>query len=76
MAHFMFEGQRIAYTEYRPPGSAAVTPIRSVARARAPLARRAHRAQERTLILVHGLLLCPDDARATRARARGDAATA
>ncbi len=58
----MFEGQRIAYTEYPPdspdpPGPPAVTPIKSSARTRA--ARAAERAvvQERTLILVHGLLL-------------------
>ena len=55
----MFEGQRIAYTEYHPdpPGPAAVTPIRSSARTRA--ARSAERAEveARTLILVHGLLL-------------------
>src|SRR5580658_6349619 len=59
MPHFMFEGQRIAYTEYHPDprGSAAVTPIKSSARARA--ARSAERAEveARTLILVHGLLL-------------------
>jgi pimeloyl-ACP methyl ester carboxylesterase len=52
MAYFMFERQRIAYTEYHPdpPGPAAVTPIKSSARTRAE-------ARERTLILVHGLLL-------------------
>ncbi|HEV3322270.1 MAG TPA: alpha/beta fold hydrolase [Solirubrobacteraceae bacterium] len=58
MAHFMFEGQRIAYTEYHPdPSEAAVTPIKSSARARA--VRSAERAQveARTVILVHGLLL-------------------
>jgi pimeloyl-ACP methyl ester carboxylesterase len=62
MSHFMFEGQRIAYTEYHPepPGPAAVTPIGSAARKRA--AERGRRGggdpiKERTLILVHGLLL-------------------
>ncbi len=58
----MFEGQRIAYTEYQPdpPGPAAVTPIKSSARTRAArAAERGGRAliKERTLILVHGLLL-------------------
>ncbi len=55
----MFEGQRIAYTEYRPepPGGAAVTPIRSATRKRAAKAAERPAAQERTLILVHGLLL-------------------
>ncbi len=59
MAYFMFEGQRIAYTEYQPdpPGSAAVTPIKSVARARAARAAERTEVQERTVILVHGLLL-------------------
>ena len=62
MAHFMFEGQRIAYTEYYPdpPGTPAVTPIKSSARTRAArAAERGGRAliKERTLILVHGLLL-------------------
>ncbi len=58
----MFEGQRIAYTEYHPdpPGLPAVTPIKSSARTRAArAAERGGRAliKERTLILVHGLLL-------------------
>jgi pimeloyl-ACP methyl ester carboxylesterase len=59
MAHFMFEGQRIAYTEYQPdlPGQAAVTPIKSSARTRAARAAARAEVQERTLILVHGLLL-------------------
>jgi pimeloyl-ACP methyl ester carboxylesterase len=59
MAHFMFEGQRIAYTEYHPepPGPAAVTPIKSSARARAARAGELAQAQARTVILVHGLLL-------------------
>jgi len=56
MPHFMFEGQRIAYTEYRtrPPAPAAVTPIRGATRSRT--ARPGERV-ERPLILVHGLLL-------------------
>ncbi len=55
----MFEGQRIAYTEYRPdPADApAVTPIKSSPRARAARAAERAEVQERTLILVHGLLL-------------------
>jgi pimeloyl-ACP methyl ester carboxylesterase len=59
MAHFMFEGQRIAYTEYLPgpPDGAAVTPIRSATRKRAAPAAERPAARERTLILVHGLLL-------------------
>jgi pimeloyl-ACP methyl ester carboxylesterase len=59
MAHFMFEGQRIAYTEYQPdpPGTAAVTSIKSSARTRAARAAERAEARERTLILVHGLLL-------------------
>jgi pimeloyl-ACP methyl ester carboxylesterase len=58
MAHFMFEGQRIAYTEYRPdPPEAAVTPIRSSARTRAARVAERVEVEERTLILVHGLLL-------------------
>jgi pimeloyl-ACP methyl ester carboxylesterase len=59
MAHFMFEGQRIAYTEYQPDplGPAAVTPIKSSARTRAARATERAEARERTLILVHGLLL-------------------
>jgi pimeloyl-ACP methyl ester carboxylesterase len=56
MAHFMYEGQRIAYTEY-PAGVAAVTPIASATRKRAARAAKRPAAQERTLILVHGLLL-------------------
>jgi pimeloyl-ACP methyl ester carboxylesterase len=56
MAHFMFEGQRIAYTEY-PPEAAAVTPIRSATRKRATRTVAPPAARERTLILVHGLLL-------------------
>jgi pimeloyl-ACP methyl ester carboxylesterase len=57
MPHFTFEGQRIAYTEYRPdsPG-ATVTPIESSPRRRAKAAPAA-REQSRPLILVHGLLL-------------------
>jgi pimeloyl-ACP methyl ester carboxylesterase len=59
MAHFMFEGQRIAYTEFHPEpsGSPAVTPIKSSARARASRTAEQARAQARTVILVHGLLL-------------------
>ncbi len=60
MAHFMFEGQRIAYAEYQPelPGGSAVTPIRSATRKkRAAQVVERPTAQERTLILVHGLLL-------------------
>ena len=59
MAHFMFEGQRIAYTEYHPDpsGPAAVTPIKSSARSRAAHAAERVAGRERTLILVHGLLL-------------------
>ncbi len=57
----MFEGQRIAYTEYHPgsSGAGAVTPIKSSARARARATRSAARveAEARPLILVHGLLL-------------------
>ncbi len=55
----MFEGQRIAYTVYHPdpPGAAAVTPIRSAARKRAAPAAKRPGPEERTLILVHGLLL-------------------
>jgi pimeloyl-ACP methyl ester carboxylesterase len=55
----MFEGQRIAYTEYppEPPGEAAVTPIGSATRKRAARAAKGPTAHERTLILVHGLLL-------------------
>ncbi len=51
MAHFEFEGQRIAYTEYG-GGPAAVTPSGS-------RGRTAHSApaSTRPLILVHGLLL-------------------
>ncbi len=51
MAHFEFEGQRIAYTEYG-GGPAAVTPSGS-------RGRTAHSApaSSRPLILVHGLLL-------------------
>jgi pimeloyl-ACP methyl ester carboxylesterase len=51
MPHFLFEGQRIAYTEYG-GGPAAVTP----AGARGRTARSAP-AVARPLILVHGLLL-------------------
>jgi pimeloyl-ACP methyl ester carboxylesterase len=51
MAHFMFEGQRIAYTEYG-GGPVAVTPSGG----RGKVARSAP-AAARPLILVHGLLL-------------------
>src|SRR3977135_4017010 len=51
MPSFQFEGQRLAYTEYG-GGPAAVTP----AGARGRTARSAP-AQERPLILLHGLLL-------------------
>jgi pimeloyl-ACP methyl ester carboxylesterase len=59
MPHFTFEGQRIAYTEYHPdpPGPAAVTPLRSTARARAVRSAERAEVEARTLILVHGLLL-------------------
>ena len=59
MAHFMFEGQRIAYTEYHPDssGTGAVTPIKSSARARARSSAARVEAEARPLILVHGLLL-------------------
>ncbi len=55
MAHFEFEGQRIAYTEYG-GGPAAVTPsgIRSPTR---PGTAISAPASARPLILVHGLLL-------------------
>ncbi|MGA2163252.1 MAG: alpha/beta fold hydrolase [Solirubrobacteraceae bacterium] len=56
MAHFLYEGQRIAYTEY-PAGVAAVTPIASAPRKRAAGAAKGPTAQQRTLVLVHGLLL-------------------
>jgi pimeloyl-ACP methyl ester carboxylesterase len=51
MPHFMFEGQRIAYTEYG-GGPAALTP--SGGRGRTA---RSAPAAERTLVLIHGLLL-------------------
>jgi pimeloyl-ACP methyl ester carboxylesterase len=54
MPHFMFEGQRIAYTEYG-GGPAAVTP--SGTRSARPRTTRAAAASARPLILVHGLLL-------------------
>jgi pimeloyl-ACP methyl ester carboxylesterase len=54
MPHFMFEDQRIAYTEYG--GGAAVTPIRGASRTRKAGAAAAG-AQARPVILVHGLLL-------------------
>jgi pimeloyl-ACP methyl ester carboxylesterase len=59
MPHFMFEGQRMAYTEYHPesPGPAAVTSIKSSARARAARSAELAEVEARTLILVHGLLL-------------------
>jgi pimeloyl-ACP methyl ester carboxylesterase len=58
MPHFMFEGQRIAYTEYHPDpsGAGTVTPIRSSARARASRSAELAKTQARTLIMVHGLL--------------------
>jgi pimeloyl-ACP methyl ester carboxylesterase len=56
MPHFIFEEQRIAYTEYG-GGPAAVTPIRSAARPRSARAGRGTLASTRPLILVHGLLL-------------------
>ncbi|MGH2852986.1 MAG: alpha/beta fold hydrolase [Solirubrobacteraceae bacterium] len=54
MPHFMFEGQRIAYTEYG-GGPAAVTP--SGARSTRSRTARSSAAAARPLILVHGLLL-------------------
>ncbi|HXB64246.1 MAG TPA: alpha/beta fold hydrolase [Solirubrobacteraceae bacterium] len=59
MPHFMFEGQRIAYTEYHPDpsGPAAVTPIRSTRGARAARTAELASVDARTVILVHGLLL-------------------
>jgi pimeloyl-ACP methyl ester carboxylesterase len=52
MQHFMFEDQRIAYTEYG-GGPAEVTVIGS----RPRRGRTARSAAERPLILIHGLLL-------------------
>jgi pimeloyl-ACP methyl ester carboxylesterase len=54
----MFEGQRIAYTEYG-GGPAALTPtgIRSAARPRTARSGARARVAARPLILVHGLLL-------------------
>jgi pimeloyl-ACP methyl ester carboxylesterase len=51
VAHFLYEGQRVAYTEYG-GGPAAVTP--SGGRGRTA---RSAPAKDRPLILVHGLLL-------------------
>jgi pimeloyl-ACP methyl ester carboxylesterase len=52
MAHFLYEGQRIAYTEFG-GGPAAVT----AAGVRSPRTARSAVAKDRPLILVHGLLL-------------------
>jgi pimeloyl-ACP methyl ester carboxylesterase len=58
MPHFMFEGQRIAYTEYG-GGPVPVTEAgtRSTARSRAAGRANGRGANGRPLILVHGLLL-------------------
>jgi pimeloyl-ACP methyl ester carboxylesterase len=55
MAHFVHEGQRIAYTEYG-GGPAAVTPsgVRKPARSRSTSSAQA---SARPLILIHGLLM-------------------
>jgi pimeloyl-ACP methyl ester carboxylesterase len=55
MAHFAFEGQRIAYTEYG-GGPAAITPSGKRSSARGARARTAPPPAARPLILVHGLL--------------------
>jgi pimeloyl-ACP methyl ester carboxylesterase len=70
MPHFTFEGQRIAYTEYHPdpPGPAAVTPLRSSARARAVRSAERTEVEARTLILLLAQTMHVPLARALAAR--------